>query len=154
MKIRKYKKVDLEEVANLIYKTFKKFNSNEKTKGVEEYSEFYTPRKENLYQINKQFSKSNIFLVAENNEQIIGLIRGNKERISNLFVGGDYHKKGIGTKLIIAFEKEALKNNSKLIKAAVQPYAIPFYLKMGYKKTTGIRIRYGLKIQPMQKRLK
>jgi hypothetical protein len=30
-------------------------------------------------------------------------------------------------------------------------YAVPFYSKMGCKKTTGIRSFHGLKVQPMKK---
>ena len=30
-------------------------------------------------------------------------------------------------------------------------YAVPFYQKIGYKKTTGIRNLHGLKVQPMKK---
>ncbi len=48
------------------------------------------------------------------------------------------------------FEKEA-KKNSSYIKTRASLFAVPFYRKMGYKKTTGIRKFKGLKIQPMKK---
>lgn len=155
MKIRKYKKTDLIQAANIINKTFARFNSKEGTKkGVKDYIEFYTPKEKNIEQIEKQFTKTKIFFVAVEGNKIVGIIRGRPERITNLFVRSEYHDKGIGTKLIKTFENEAKKKKSNLIKAAASLYAVPFYQKMGYKKTTGIRYRYGLKIQPMQKRLK
>lgn len=154
MKIRKYKVSDLKDAARIISSTFKKFNSNEGTKkGVRDYIEFYTPTKKNIEHIDKQFSKTKIFYVAVEDNKVIGLIRGNPNRITNLFVDSHYHKKGIGKKLINLFEREAFKNKSKLIKAAASLYALPFYQKMGYKKTTGIRYRYELRIQPVQKRM-
>ncbi len=155
MKIRKYKKTDLKEAANLISRTFRKFNSDEGTKkGVKDYIEFYTPKEKNLLKIKEQFSKTPIFLVAVEKNNLVGLIRGRQDRITNLFVGASYHRRKIGKKLIVAFERAVLKTNSKLVKAAASLYAVPFYQKMGYKKTTGIRHRYGLRIQPLQKRLK
>lgn len=153
MKIRRYRKRDLVSSVRLISKTFKKFNGNEGSKGVRDYIGFYTPRKKNLNKIREQFFKSSIFWVAVENNKIIGIVRGNPEKISNLFVDGKYHRKKLGTKLVIAFEKESVKRGSKLIKVAASLYATPFYSKMGYKKTTGIRNRYGLRIQPMQKKL-
>jgi len=39
-------------------------------------------------------------------------------------------------------------------KSAVREYAAPFYQKIGYKKTTGIRNFRGLKVYPMKKALK
>jgi len=79
---------------------------------------------------------------------------GRKNRIKNLFVLGEEHKKGVGKKLIKLFEKEVKKRNYNHTKVNSSIYAIFFYQKMGYKKTTGIRNFNGLKIQPMKKNLK
>jgi len=155
MKIRKYKNSDLKEASDLIRNTFKRFNSRDATKkGVRDYIESYTLKEKNIEKIKKRFSRTSIFFVAEENKKIIGLIRGNPERISNLFVKADYHKKKIGKKLVERFEKEAIKKKSKLIKLKASIYSVPFYQRMGYKKTTGTRYISELKIQPMQKSLR
>lgn len=96
-------------------------------------------------------SKESIFFVAEEEKKIVGYIKGNSNMIVNLFVLGNKHKKGLGRKLVLLFEKEAKRRNSRFIKIKSSLYAVPFYQKMGYKKTTGIRSFHGLKIQPMKK---
>jgi GNAT superfamily N-acetyltransferase len=79
------------------------------------------------------------------------MIRGRPERITNLYVDGKYHKRGVGRLLLNKFEAEAKKLKSKEIKTRASLYAAPFYEKMGYKKTTGVRNFRGLKIWPMKK---
>lgn len=153
MRIRKYKASDLEQCANLVKKTFNKFNCKECTKkGLKWYLEFYD-YKNNKEKIKETFSKAKIFFVAEHNNKIIGLIRGKENRISNFFVNEKYHGRGLGRKLIERFEKQAKKLKSKKIKVKASIYAIPIYQKLCYKKTTGIRYMHGIKIQPMKKEL-
>ena len=152
MKIRKARKKDVFEISMLISKTFEKFCSDDGTKeGVKRYIDLHNPKK-NLENIQKSYYKSPIFFIAVQNNKIMGVIRGNSSKIGNLFVKEEYHKKGIAKKLISRFEKEAKKNNSKEIKICASLYAIPFYQKMGYKKTTGIKNFHGLKIFLMKKK--
>lgn len=94
---------------------------------------------------------SPIFFLAIDKQKIVGMIRGTENRIINLFVLGSYHGKGIGKKLVEKFEMEARKGNSKIIKIRSSLFAISFYEKMGYKKSTGIKNFKGIKIQPMWK---
>ena len=79
----------------------------------------------------------------------IGVIRGRPNRIFNLFVDSNYHKKGVGRRLVEMFEKKAFAHKSKIIKISASLYAVPFYQRRGYKKTTGLRKLFGLKVQPM-----
>lgn len=154
MKIHKYKPSDLQEVANLIRETFRKFNFKEGTKkGIKEYLDYYDTKK-NINKIKETFSKNPLFLIIKKNNKIMGIIRGRKNRIGNLFVKGKYHKKGIGKKLVEEFEKKAKKQKSREIRVNASLYSVPFYKKIGYKKTTGIRNMKGIKVQPMKKRLK
>jgi len=154
MEIRKFKQSDLKETAKLISETFKKFNIKEGTKkGVRDYIEFYNPKK-NINKIKKSFSKSPIFFISVNKNKIVGMIRGKKNRIGNLFVEGRYHNKKIGKRLLERFEKEAKKQGSKEIKVRASLYSTPFYQRAGYKKTTGIKNMKEIKVQPMIKKLK
>jgi GNAT superfamily N-acetyltransferase len=103
--------------------------------------------------------KSPIFLVAEVDGEIAGVLRGRRERLASLFVGKNYQRRSVGRKLVEAFETEMRALNVSVIRVAATLYAVPFYSKMGYKKSTGVRISwsfdgYGLPIQPMKKILK
>jgi len=102
--------------------------------------------------------QSPIFLVAETEREIVGILRGRKERLASLFVRKDYHRQGVGRRLVEQFEQESLAQRVAVIRLAATLYAVPFYLKMGYKKSTGVRIGWSfeghvLPIQPMKKML-
>lgn len=152
MKIREFRRGDEKVVAKLICTTFKKFNNKEGSKkGVKGYLNWHSTRKskEELF---KQYNKE-LSLVAVDKGKIMGFIKGNKGQIGNLFVLGKYHGKGIGKELLLRFESLAKKKNSKQIKVRTSLYAIPFYSCQRYKKTTGIRNFFGIKVQPMVKKL-
>lgn len=155
MIIRKFQKKDVKEVALLISQTYKKFNSSDyfEKKAAQDYIQLFNPKKTSEDNILKIFNRATIFYVAKEGEKIIGTIRGDPKRISSLFVDGEQHKKGIGKKLVLRFEKEAKKQGSKEIKLRSQLYSVIFYEKMGYKKTRGIINAKGLKVYPMRKYL-
>lgn len=152
MKIRKFKISDTESVAKLISKTFATFNEKEGTKkAVQRYINHYNPKKNDVDKIKEGFLQTSLFFVVEEKGKIIGIVRGTKNRVVNLFVDGKYHGKGIGKKLMQKFEREAKNLHSKEIRIRASLFAIKFYQVAGYKKTTGIRNFMGLKIQPMKK---
>lgn len=153
MKIKKFHNKYTEDVADIIFHTYKKFNKNEHTKKESfiKYLNFYDKKKQTKDTLIEKFKKTPIFFVAEMNNKIVGIIRGYPDRIINLFVRGEHHKKGIGKKLIERFETEVKKMKNKEIKVRSSLHAIKFYEKMGYKKTTGLRIFKGLKHNPMKK---
>ena len=96
--------------------------------------------------------------VAEDDGQIVGVLRCRAERLQSLFVGEDFHRQGIGRKLVECCEQACASRGSIVIRLAATLYAIPFYEAVGYKKSTGIRNGWsfegvGLKYQPMKKRL-
>ena len=153
IKIRKYKNSDLVKVALLVKNTFKKFNSREyfKEEAIKNYLSQYNIDKNSKKELIRRFKKTPIFYVATENNKIIGAIRGKKDKITNLFIDKNYHQRGIGKKLVEKFETEVIKQRLNKIKIHSSLYAIPFYKKMGYKKSTGIRNFHGLKVQPMKK---
>ena len=152
MKIRKFKISDTIPVANLISQTFATFNNMEGTKkAVQRYIDHYNPKKNDVEKIKEGFLLTPLFFVAEEKGKIIGIVRGTKNRVINLFVYGQYHRKGVGKKLMQKFEQEAKKQHSKEIRIRASLFAIKFYQGAGYKKTTGIRNFMGLKVQPMLK---
>ncbi len=153
--LRKFRKADTQVVALLVMSTYRQFNSTEYVSkhAIKEYLDYYDPRKNAIKQLYENFQRTPIFYVAVDDNRIIGMIRGRPGRISNLFVDGEHHKKGVGRLLVNRFEFEAKKQESKEIKIRASLYATPFYQKMGYKKTTGIRNFRGLKVYPMKKSL-
>ncbi len=97
--------------------------------------------------------------VAEDAGEIVGVLRGRRERLASLFVRGDRHRQGIGRRLVACFEEESVRQGVRLIRVAATLYATPFYLALGYKKSTGRRSGWsfdghGLEVQPMRKTLR
>ena len=138
IRIRKFRKSDLIDSAKLVREVFSKFNRKEgPKKAIDEYLSYYKTTKDNIEGLQKIFFTSPIVFVAVEGTKIIGLVRGNKKKVGNLFVKGKYHGKGIGRRLMKKFEREALKLGSREIRIKASLYAVPFYQKMGYKKTTG-----------------
>jgi ribosomal protein S18 acetylase RimI-like enzyme len=160
MRIRTYKKTDFNEVVELIRDTFSKYNSKDGTKkGIKNYLSHFS--KNNLNEIKESFNSSDIFYVAEVDGKINGIVRGRKSKkfersfhLSNLFISGKYHRKGIATKLYQKFESKAIKLKGKKITINSSIYAVPFYSKMGFKKIGKISYMDGVRDQKMEKRLK
>ena len=103
--------------------------------------------------------RAEMMYVAEDDGEIAGVLRGRKERLQSLFVRGDRHCQGIGRSLVEHFEQKCAHLDSRVIHLAATLYAVPFYLAMGYWKSSGIRNAWsfggrGLKYQPMKKVLR
>ena len=103
--------------------------------------------------------RSEMVFVAEDDGQIVGVLRGRKERLASLFVRGDHHRQGIGRRLVERFEQACLEQGVQVIRVAATLYAVPFYLAMGYKRSTGVQSGWsfegrGLPYQPMRKILR
>jgi GNAT superfamily N-acetyltransferase len=103
-----------------------------------------------------QAIRAELVLVAEEDGEIVGVLRGRRERLASLFVRGDRHRQGIGRRLVERFEEETLHQGVQVIRVAATLYALPFYLAMGYKRSTGVRSGWsfegrGLPVQPMRK---
>jgi GNAT superfamily N-acetyltransferase len=101
---------------------------------------------------------SEIVLVAQDGAEIVGVLRGRKERLGSLFVRKDHHRQGIGRQLVQHFERRCIEDGSTVIRVASTLYAVPFYTALGYKKSTGLRNGWsfegqGLRYQPMKKRI-
>jgi GNAT superfamily N-acetyltransferase len=99
---------------------------------------------------------SEMVFVAEVDGQITGVLRGRLNRLGSLFVASAYQRRGIGRALVEHFESAVRKQGSGVIRVAASLYAVPFYLEMGYRRSTGIRRGWsfqghGLPIQPMKK---
>jgi GNAT superfamily N-acetyltransferase len=166
--IRDYCESDAESVGVLIADTYGEFNLS-----------FVSPQARGLFLGPFQHARSPdrshqeaiaqvisapMVLVAENDGEIVGVLRGGRkdERqrtvLQSLFVKASHHRCGTGRKLVEQFEQACLQQGETVIRVASTPYAVPFYQAVGYKKTTGVRAMKsfegsGFEYQPMKKQL-
>jgi GNAT superfamily N-acetyltransferase len=161
--VRCYRERDAHSVGKLIADTYSKFNLSfvqDEELGLFLGPFQYARSQEKSHQAAiAQVIKSAMVYVAETNGEIVGVLRGRKNRLASLFVRGDYHRQGIGRELVERFEQESLRQGVTVIRVAATLYAVPFYLALGYKRSTGVRTGWsfegrGLKIQPMRKVLR
>ena len=116
VKIRRFRVSDTKEVVSLIRNTFSKYNREGTEEGIKNYLHLYSIENNNIERLKTSFLKYPIFFVALDGEKIVGIIRGNKEKLVNLFVLGSYHKQGIGRKLVEKFEKQCWADGSEKIR--------------------------------------
>ena len=160
IEIRNYKIGDAAEVGLLIKNTYSQFNLNympikESPPFLGPFQHADNPTPEQLQAIQGMIW-SEVVLVAEHAGEIVGVLRGRINRLGSLFVDAESHQQGIGRSLVEAFEEWVSGRGGGIIKVASSLYAVPFYRKMGYKKSTGVRKSwsfegYGFPIQPMRK---
>jgi len=103
--------------------------------------------------------------VAEDEGEIVGVLRGGRTDrrgrtvLSSLFVDGQRHRQGVGRTLVEQFEQEYAARGVNVFKLSATLLAVPFYLAMGYQRSTGVRTmasfgESGLAYQPMKKTLR
>lgn len=158
--IRDYTPQDSVEVGRLIADTYREFNLS--FASVEDQELMLGPFR-NAWSLDEEHQRaveeilrSPIMYVAENERGIIGVLRGRDRRLASLFVHKAYHRQGIARMLVERFEDEMRKRGIPTIGLAATLYAVPFYQRFGYKKSTGVRTgwsfeKYGFQYQPMRK---
>lgn len=158
--IRRYREDDAVSVGQLIADTYGEFNLSfaspeERALLLGPFQYAHSPEHAHREAIARTIRAEMVF-VAEEDGEIVGVLRGRKERLASLFVRGDHHRQGIGRRLVERFEQECHGLGVAVIRVASTLYAVPFYLKMGYKRSTGVRTGWsfegaGLRVQPMRK---
>jgi GNAT superfamily N-acetyltransferase len=161
--IRRYREDDAQSVGQLIADTYGEFNLSfaspeERVLLLGPFQHARSPEQAHQEAIARVIRSEMVF-VAEEEGEIVGVLRGRKERLGSLFVRGDRHRQGIGRRLVERFEQECRGQGVSVIRVASALYAVCFYLKMGYKRSTGVRSGWsfegtGLQVQPMKKILK
>lgn len=152
IRIRKYRHSDFEPVARLVRKLFHKFVMPDASPdGVKWWTIFHSLKKENHENIIRRFNECSICFVAVDKGKIVGTVMGTTDEMVRLFVKESYHGRGVGKILAERFEKECKKMGSSQYRIIASLWAVPFYQKIGCRKTTGIRNLHGLKIQHMKK---
>ena len=162
--IRKYKIEDSAAVGNLIADTFKRYNlgfasPEDQQKLLGPFRNARSSSKRHQSKIAGLIAADMVFVAVRDRKEIVGVLRGSKDKLRSLFVDGNSHRLGIGRKLVERFETECRAQGSEVVRLASTLHAIPFYQSMGYKKTTGVRLTdcfdgTGLPYQPMKKMLR
>jgi GNAT superfamily N-acetyltransferase len=158
--IRNYNRDDAVEVGILIADTYREFNLDFASPGdvpalLGPFQHARSTNEAHRQEIARTIS-SEIVLVAQDGADIVGVLRGRKERLGSLFVRKDHHRQGIGRRLVHQFELNCIEEGSSVIRVAATLYAVAFYTALGYKKSTGVRNGWsfegqGLRYQPMKK---
>ena len=86
---------------------------------------------------------------AFDGERLIGLlaIRVRQRHICFFFVDGEYHRRGIGTKLFKRMQEDF---PSKSITLNSSPYGLPFYKALGFTATDSEQTVNGIRFTPME----
>lgn len=86
---------------------------------------------------------------AFDGEKLVGLlaIRVRQRHICFFFVDGDYHRRGIGTRL---FKRMCEDFPSQSITLNSSPYGLPFYKALGFKETDSEQTVNGIRFTPME----
>jgi GNAT superfamily N-acetyltransferase len=160
--IRDYRDDDAGSVGRLIADTYGKFNLSfappeERSLFLGPFEHARSPEDAHKAAIARVI-RAAIVLVAVDEGQIVGVLRGRKEKLQSLFVREDHHRQGIGRQLVQRFEQQCAREGSEGVRVQATLYAVPFYLAMAYKRTTGVRRMSsfdgrGLEYQPMKKAL-
>lgn len=160
--IRHYRGDDAGSVGRLIADTYSKFNLSfaspeERSLFLGPFEHARSPEESHQAAIAQVIRAAMVF-IAEDRGEIVGVLRGRMEKLQSLFVREDHHRQGIGRQLVERFEQECAREGSAEIRVQATLYAVPFYLAMGYKRTTGVRQMSsfdgrGLAYQPMKKTL-
>lgn len=161
--IREYRESDAQAVGRLIADTFSEFNlaaisAEERDHLLGPFLHARSPDPEHRAAIAQAIPSEMVF-VADRHGEIVGVLRGRTTRLGSLFVSGDYHRQGVGRSLVERFEQECTRQGGSAIKVAATLYAVPFYLAMGYRRSTGVRPYRafggsGILYQPMKKALR
>ena len=164
--IRRYQKNDAGQVGILIADTYGKFNLGEIPPGkrVSMLGPFAFARSsapEHREAIAEAIAAPSVW-VADQNGNIVGVLRGGRTDskgrtvLSSLFVDEKVHRQGVGRALVKQFEAEYVARGVSVFKLSATLYAVPFFLSVGYRKSTGVRSMHsfeegGLPYQPMKK---
>jgi predicted N-acetyltransferase YhbS len=161
--IRPYHESDAQSVGQLIADTYGEFNLSsaspeDRALFLGPFRHARSPEKAHQGAIARALRSEMVF-VAEEEGEVVGVLRGRRERLASLFVRGDRHRQGIGRRLVERFEQECIREGVTVVRVASTLYAVPFYLAMGYKRSTGVRSGWsfegaGLQVQPMKKTLR
>ncbi len=129
MKLRDYRRDDLEDVLALFYEAVHAIDSKDFTSA---QLDAWAPREPDRVLWQDRLSNSSTF-VAEHKDRIVGF--GNVTLlglIDTLYVHKDMQKSGVGGALLMRLIAEAKSRGLKTVQADVNATALPFFEKQGF----------------------
>lgn len=138
-----------DDAINLTYRTFLQFDAPQFTEeGIESFRSFIADEG-----LKRMFENGELHVVgAYSFNKLVGVIAlKDKKHVSLLFVDKDYHRKGIGRKLLMElsdFARIKLKQEKLTVNAA--PYAVEFYRKCGFVSVRDEVRTCGIRYTPME----
>lgn len=159
--IRPYRESDAVQAGCLIADVYRKFNLGfipdaEVAPYLGPFYYAYSEEVEHKKGIINILKTQWLWVAVSQNNEIVGVLRGKPERLQSLFVREDHHGQGIGRMLVNTFEQSCREQHCLKITLAASLYAVPFYRRLGYKKSTGQRFSRSFAgenfpYQPMKK---
>lgn len=156
MKIRKFNPNDSKEISKLVCRNLLEINS--KDYGMEEMLTF--AKEYNSDKILKIATNGNMYIATENN-QIIGCgaisytnLEKTESIILTLFVLPEFHKKGIGKKILEALKRDPIFIQSYKVTVHASLSSNHFYEKMGFSYKNNLKKISPQKYYCMEKILK
>jgi GNAT superfamily N-acetyltransferase len=163
IRLRSYREHDSIAVAILIADVYRQYvletlPENEKPAYLGPFYNASSPDPAHQQQIAMLIQDTLVFVAEDEEGKITGVLRGRPGRLHGLYVHDWFFFQDTGRKLVERFEQNCRDLGSKKVKLASPLFAVPFYLRMGYKKSTGLRNGPGfggrnLLWQPMKKKL-
>lgn len=147
VEIRPIENDEWEDAMGLAWKTFLRFEGDVYTKeGIDNFRDFVTDQVLRRMFLVGEYIVFGAFFRGE----MIGVISlRNKEHVSLLFVDEEYHRNGVGKKLLeelVAFERGI---GGYRLTVNSSPYAVDFYHKVGFVDTNLQQIKDGITYTPM-----
>ena len=136
-----------ETAMGLAWKTFLKFESRDyEQEGIDNFQDFITDQT-----LKKMFQLGEYYLYAAFwGSQMVGIISlRDKEHISLLLVDEEFHKMGIGRKLIYEIQKLEKRLGGYRLTVYSSPYAVGFYHRIGFVDTNLEQKKDGIRYTPM-----
>lgn len=136
-----------ENAMGLAWKTFLRFEGIDYTQeGIDNFQDFITDQT-----LRKMFLKGEYILYgAFFKGMLVGIISlRNKEHISLLFVDEEFHKMGIGRKLVYAMRELEKQLGGYRLTVNASPYGVGFYHKIGFVDTNIEQVKDGIRFTPM-----
>lgn len=136
-----------ETAMGLAWKTFLKFEGMDyEQEGIDNFQDFITDQ-----MLQRMFLLGEYILYgAYFRGQMVGIISlRNREHISLLFVDEEFHRMGIGRKLIYEVRKLERDMGGYRLTVNSSPYAVGFYHKIGFVDTEAEQTKDGIRYTPM-----
>ncbi len=163
IQIRPYREQDSFAVGAVIAEAFTRYdlaaiNPHQQPAHLGPFENAYSKDPAHQQQIAILIQAPIIYIAQDESNRIVAVLRAIPARILTLAVHDFYFFQDIGRQLVEHFEQQMLAEDKKNIKVSAPLHLIDFFLRLGYKRSTGIRStpcfpNGSLPCQPMKKQL-